>query len=119
MRVSIGAKDWAEIRPVEELTRADRKAVNAHVIYEINAEAGLLVVNSGRDDDANAALLARICTDWSLPFPSPATDPSSLDRLTLEQDDALRKAIKPDMAAILGQNAPVKQNELPTAAFVS
>lgn len=119
MRVELPGGHWAELKPAEELTRADRKAVNAFVVYEVNAEAGRLVVNAGRDDEANAALLARICTDWSLPFPPPATDPSHMDRLSLEQDDALREAIRPHMEAVLGRNAPVNKNEGPTAGSAS
>lgn len=119
MRVEIGDGQWAEITPVGELTRADRKAVNVHVIYEVNAEEGRLVVNAGRDDEAAAALLGRVCTDWSLPMPPPSKDLKSLDGLSLAQDDALKAAIQPHLAAILGKNAPVPGNETPTQASAS
>ncbi len=99
MRAQIGEKDWAEITPVESLTRLDRKAVNAAIVFE-QGDGGA-VVRASMDDDMADALLARVCTDWSLPWPAPATEPSSLDKLTLEQDDALREAIKPHIKAIL------------------
>jgi hypothetical protein len=117
VRVPIGDNGWAEFRPAEELTRADRRAVNAVIVFE-QGDSGP-VVRASLDDDMATVLLPRICTDWSFPFPPPATDPASLDRLTLEQDDELKKAIQPHIKAILGQNAPVKGNEIPTAAFVS
>ena len=117
MRVAIGGSDWAEIMPVEQLRRADRKTVNAVIIFE-QGEAGP-VIRAGMDDDIATAVLCRVCTDWSLPYPSPVLDPSSLDKLTLEQDDELRKAIRPHVAAILGQDAPAKENEVPTQGSVS
>lgn len=117
MRVAIGEKDWAEITPVEQLTRADRKAVNAVIVFE--QHDGTPVVRASMDDDMADAILSRVCADWSLPLPPPAADASSLDRLTLEQDDELRKAIKPHIQAILGQNSPVKENEVPTRASAS
>lgn len=119
MRVEIGDGQWAEIKPVSELTRADRVAVNGLVVYEINAEAGRLVVNQGREDDTAAALLGRICTDWSLPLAPPSADIKSLDGLSLTQDDALKAAIRPHLKAILGQNAPTEDNETPTPASAS
>jgi hypothetical protein len=114
MRVVIGPNDWAEITPVEQLTRADRRAVNAAIVFE-QGENGP-VVHASMDDDMADALLGRVITDWSLPFPTPAVDPGALDRLSLEQDDALRQVIQPYIRAILGQNAPAKDNEVPTPA---
>jgi hypothetical protein len=119
VRVELPEGNWAEIRPVEELSRADRRAVNKFVVYEVNAEAGRMVINAGADDDAATALLERICTDWSLPLPPPSKDVKSLDRLSLAVDDALRAAIRPHTQAILGHNAPTKDNEVPTAASAS
>lgn len=117
MRIEIGDGQWAEITPVEQLTRLDRKAVNAAIVFEQNG--GSPVVRASMDDDMATALLARVCTDWSLPWPPPAADPSSLDKLSLDQDDALRKAIQPHITAILGKNAPVPGNETPTPASAS
>jgi hypothetical protein len=117
MRVAIGEKDWAEITPVGQLTRADRKAVNATIVFE--QHDGNPVMRASVDDDVADAILTRVCTDWSFPFPPPVTDAASLDRLALEQDDELRKAIQPHIKAILGKNSPVKENEVPTVASAS
>ena len=119
MRVPIGNTDWAEISPVEQLTRADRKAVNATIVYEVNPESGLPLIKAALDDQMTGAILERVCTDWSLNFPPPCTDPASLDKLNLEQDDALRAAVLPHIQAIKGVNAPAKDNEVPTGASAS
>lgn len=116
MRVSLGPNDWAELKPVNELTRADRKAVNAAIVFEQGEHP---VVRASMDDDMFAALAGRVVLDWSLPLPTPSVDPSGLDRLSLEVDDQLHEALRPHMAAVLGQDAPVKGNEVPTPASVS
>lgn len=119
MRVPIGGTDWAEIKPVEELTRADRVAVNAVICFEGDAVTGNPIVRASLDDDMATAILARVCTDWSLPLFPPVKDVNGLDGLTLEQDDALRAAIQPHLEAIKGKGAPVKENEVPTPSSVS
>lgn len=119
MRVAIGGTDWAEIMPVDQLRRADRKAVNATIIFEQDTESKRPVLRASMDDDMATAILCRVCTDWSLPYPCPVLDPDSLDKLTLEQDDELRKAIQPHLDAIRGATAPAPENEVPTKASVS
>jgi hypothetical protein len=119
MRVPIGDKDWAELKPIEELSRLDRKAVNTVVVYEIDSKTGRAIAHASMDDDVADILLSLICTDWSLPFPAPVTDPKGLDLLTLEQDNALRRAIQPYLAAIRGDNAPSPDNEVPTKGSAS
>lgn len=115
MRIQIDAKNWAELKPIEDLTRKDRTAVNAVVLYELDPENSHPIFHGDSDDNMVGALLGRICMDWSLPFLNPVTDPSSLDKLTLEQDDALREACAPYLAAIRGRNAPSQENAVPTA----
>jgi hypothetical protein len=117
VRVELPGGNWAELKPIGELTRADRRAVNAAIIFE--QDGGKPVVRASMDDDMFAALAGRVILDWSFPLPTPAVDPNGLDRLTLEQDDELHKAIKPYLDAVLGNHAPVKGNEVPTSAFVS
>ena len=119
MRVAIGGSDWAEITPVSELRRADRKAVNATIIFEQDTETGRPVLRASMDDDMATAIMCRAVTDWSLPFPPPVADPASLDKLSLEQDDELRQAIQPHLDAIRGKNAPGQENAVPTPASVS
>jgi hypothetical protein len=119
MRVKLSEQHWAEIKPVEELTRADRAAVNEFFVLETDVAHGRVITRASADDGMSPALLERICTDWSLPFPSPGTDPKSLDRLPLDIDDALRKAIQPHIHALTGLGAPVQENEVPTPASVS
>lgn len=119
MRVAIGGKDWAEIKPVEELTRSDRKAVNAVIVIEADAASGRIITRASMDDEMAAAVMCRIISDWSFPYPPPGTDPKSLDRLPLGVDDELRKAIQPHLDAIRGSNAPSSDNEVPTPASAS
>jgi hypothetical protein len=128
MRVALGPKDWAEVKPVEELTRADRRAVNAVIVFETEpaeqepgkpAKPGRPIMRASMDDDMFAAVAARVVTDWSLPLPKPSEDPSALDRLSLELDSALHKAVQPHLDAILGKAAPVEGNEVPTPASAS
>jgi len=119
VRVPIGGTDWVELKPVEELTRADRKAVNAHIIVEADPATGRILMQASRDDEMADALLTRICTDWSFLFHNPSVDPSSLDKLSLEQDTAIRAAIQPHIDAIKGVNAPAKDNEVPTPGSAS
>jgi hypothetical protein len=117
VRVELPGGNWAEIKPVNELTRADRRAVNAAIIFEQNE--GQPVVRASMDDDMFAALAGRVILDWSFPLPTPAVDPNGLDRLTLEQDDELHKALQPYLNAVLGKNAPIKDNQVPTIASAS
>jgi hypothetical protein len=119
MRVAISDTHWAEIKPVEELTRADRAAVNEFFVIEADTQNGRIISRASVDDGMSQALLCRICTDWSLPFPSPDKDPKSLDRLPLDVDDALREAIRPHIKALTGLGAPVPGNEVPTPASAS
>lgn len=119
MRVPIDDKNWAEIMPVEELTRAHRKAVNEFLVTEYDQSTGRLVIRASADDAMSAALLNLICTDWSLPYHNPSMDPASLDKLSLAQDEALRLAIQPHILAIRGVNAPVPANEVPTRGSAS
>jgi hypothetical protein len=117
MRVDITGGQWAEIRPVSELTRADRVAVNEVITYDTDGK--VLVYKASSDDHAAAAILARVCTDWSLPLAPPVVDIKSLDSLSLEQDDALRASVEEHLKAIQGKNAPLQENPVPTASFVS
>ena len=117
MRVEIGEGQWAEIKPVSELTRADRVAVNEVITYDTDGKT--LVYKASSDDNAAAAILGRVCTDWSLPLPPPAVDIKSLDSLSLAQDDALRASVEEHLKAVQGKNAPLQENPVPTASFVS
>jgi hypothetical protein len=119
VRVAIDDSNWAEIKPVEELTRAHRKAVNEFLVSEYDPASGRLVIRASADDAMSAALLHLICTDWSLPIHNPSMDKDSLDRLSLEQDEKLRAAIQPHINAIKGLNAPVPANEVPTKGSAS
>jgi len=119
MRVPIDEKNWAEITPPEQLTRFERKAVNATIVYEVNPASGLPLIKASLDDEMTGAILCLVCTDWSLPIPAPVHDPKSLDKLTLEQDDKLREAVIPHIQAIKGGKAPVPANEVPTPGSAS
>jgi hypothetical protein len=114
MRVPLDGQNWVEIKPVSELTRADRMAVNEVIVYEKSEDN--LILRASADDKAAGAVMARVITDWSFPMGVPSVDPSSLDRLSLEQDDALRAAVEEHLKAIQGKNAPAPGNEVPTPA---
>lgn len=95
------------------MRRGDRRAVNQVILLE-SGEGGRAVIRGSMDDDMRTAVLQRVVTDWSLPWPVPAGHPEVLDNLTIEQDDALSKAVEPHLDMIRGRNAPVKENENPT-----
>lgn len=67
------------------LTRAQR-----HRLIEI--EVGVPTVN---------ALAAWLITEWSYPLPTPAADPSSLDLIPGEDDDALNELLWPPVGQLL------------------
>lgn len=119
MRVPLDAQNWAEIKPVEELTRADRIAVNDVIVYEGEPGTGRLIVRASADDHAATAILARVIVDWSFPIPIPSAEIKSLAQLSLAQDEALRAAVEPHLKAIQGKDAPGKENAVPTAGSAS
>ena len=119
MRVQLDTENWADLKEVADLRRGDRKAVNKAIVFEGDPETGRPVIRASMDDDMADAVLAHVVIDWSFGLPLPAKDASSIDKLTLEQDDNLRKAIQPHLDAIQGNTAPVKDNEDPTAASAS
>jgi hypothetical protein len=119
MQVTLDADHWAEIKEVADLRRGDRRAVNAAIVFEGDPETNRPIIRASLDDDMANALLPLVVLNWSLPLPLPAKDVKSLDKLTLQQDDNLRKAIQPHIDACQGKGAPVKDNEDPTPASAS
>jgi Arc/MetJ family transcription regulator len=118
MRVELDASSWAEIMDVSELRSGDRKAVNKAVRVELD-EKQQPILSGALTQDMRDALLKRVVRDWSFPFPIPEKDPVSLDKLTLEQEDALNKAIKPHMDLIDGTVDPTRRDTDPTADSAS
>lgn len=130
MRVSLDTDNWAELKDVSELRRADRAAVNKRIIINFD-EDGSRVIRASMDDDMSEAVIEHVVTEWSFPYPVPARNPyrpaagkipenpGSLSFLTLEQDDALRQAIQPYLDAISGKGAPTADNADPTPASAS
>lgn len=112
MQVQLGGSDWAEIKEQADLRRKDRKEVNKAIRFEY--QDGEPIVSGSLQDDMEDAVLKNVVTNWSLQFPLPSVDPKSLDKLTLDQDDKLREAVQPLLAALRGKNAPVEENEDPT-----
>jgi hypothetical protein len=94
-------------------------AVNDVIVYEGEPGTGRLIVRASADDHAAAAIMARVITDWSFPIALPSLEPKSLDQLSLAQDTALRAAVEPHLKAIQGQDAPAKENAVPTAGSAS
>lgn len=137
MQVMLDETNWADLKEVSDLRRGDRKAVNEKIVFEGNPETGRPIIRASMDDDIADAVLEHVVLNWSLPLPLPAADPyrpasvsadgktqipesiGSVNKLTIPQADALYEAIKPHIAALTGQNVPVKDNETPTPASVS
>lgn len=120
MQVTLdSAGNWAQLKEVADLRRADRRAVNQAIVVETDPKTRAPIIRGSLDDDIADATLKHVVENWSLPFPLPSADPASLDKLTLEQDDALRKAIQPHIDALQGKNAPTKENPDPTPASAS
>ena len=120
MRIQIDAQNWVEVKDVSQLTKADRNAVNEFIVSEYDPTTGRLIMRASVDDRMSEALLKRIFVDWSLTtLPGPSIDPDFLDKLTLEQDEALRAGIQPHIEAIQGKNAPRPENPVPTQGSAS
>lgn len=114
-----GQGNTADLKDVSELRRGDRRFVNAATSFEVDPDTNKPIMTGAMDDDRATALLRLVVLNWTLPLPLPAKDPSSLDKLTLEQDDNLREAIEPYLAAIAGRDAPTPDNETPTPVSAS
>lgn len=118
MQVKLDETNWADLKEVSDLRRGDRVAVNEKIVVEATAD-GRPIIRQSMDDDIADAVLAHVVLNWSFPMPLPAVDPSSVDKLTLPQTDALYEAIKDHVAALTGNTAPVKGNETPIPASAS
>lgn len=114
MQIKLDETNWADIKEVSELRRVDRKAINAVTSFEIDPATQRPVLRASVDDEIAEAVMKSVVNDWSLQLPLPKVDASYLDRLTLEQDTALREAIQPHINALQGNTTPVKANEVPT-----
>lgn len=104
---------WVEISGPDELRNGDRKAVNKATSIHLD-ENGQPVIPGSLYDDRRDALLRRIILSWSFPSSVPSVDPEALDRLTIEQGDALNEAVKPHMKLIDGDENPSKRGTDPT-----
>ena len=114
MRVDLGEDQWADLRELGELRRADQKAVLRSTTMEIDPAEGKAFINGAADEDQVDALMERIITNWSLPLPLPSQDPKSLGKLTMAQGDALADAAKPYLEAINVKVDPAKKGTDPT-----
>ena len=116
MHVQLDDTNWVELKEVGDLRRADRRALNKAIVYEVDPETKRPVIRASLDDDMADAVLPLLVTNWSLPFPLPSVDLKGLDALTLDQDAKLREAIQDHLNALQGKNAPAKDNADPTPA---
>lgn len=114
MRIDLGDGNWAELRELDELRRADQKAVLRSTEMEIDPAEGKAYVNGAADQDQVDALMERIITNWSLPLPLPSKDRHSLGKLTMAQGDALDEAAAPYLDAINQKVDPAKKGTDPT-----
>lgn len=113
MRVKLDAKNWAEIIPADELRSGDRRAVNRAVRIELD-ENQKPILTGALTEDMRDVLLKRVVREWSFSFPIPGKDERSLDKLTLEQEDALNEAVRPHMDLLTGQVNPMERDSDPT-----
>lgn len=131
MRVELSNGAWADLREPSELRSADRKAVNRVVSFHVD-ENSRPIFSASMDDDMAAACLRRVITQWSFPMPLPKDDPGkppspdqpdgipgSLDKLELEDEDLLRKAVEEHMKLLKGDVNPVKRGTDPTSGSES
>ncbi len=119
MQIFLDETNWADLKELSDLRRSDRKAVNQAIVFEGNPETGRPIIRASMDDDMTDAIAIHVISNWSLPLPLPSVDPTSLDKLTLDQGDALEAALRPYLDAIRGTNAPVKGNDTPTPVSAS
>jgi hypothetical protein len=115
MRVELPEGQWAEVSEVSDLRDGDRKAVNRSFTLSADAD-GLPKIPGDTDDKMTDALLVRICHNWSLPFPPPDQDTTSLDKLTIPQGKALREGIAEHLALVKDEVNPSKPDTDPTGA---
>lgn len=75
---------WVQSADVKTLTRGDRREMIKLARTASAENAGFATVDY---------LLTHLITAWSYPFPIPAEDPASLDRIPAEDDDAITELI--------------------------
>lgn len=119
MQVNLDADHWADLREIDELRADVRRAVNKVSSLIVDVETKAPVIPGDLEDRRMDELIKSVVTNWSLQLPLPSVDPKSLLKLTLKQDEALRSALEGHLNAILGREAPVKDNEGPTESSAS
>ncbi len=108
-RIDLPSGAWIEYR--NELKVKDRLAVQEVAMMEVaeggNSKASFLAMQN----DMRNALLGRIITAWSYPFPVPAQNSFAaadvvLGEMDLDDYAALEKEVEPLMAKISGHGTP-------------
>jgi hypothetical protein len=115
MRIELDSSNWAEVKEIDELRNADRKAVNRATSVNYDDTGGHLMLASV-ESDRYEALAARVVTEWSLPLKLPGRDKSVFDELTLEQEQHLREKLRGHMAVIDERTEPGRPGTGPTSA---
>jgi len=120
VRIELGGGQFADVKEVDELRSGDRHAANAAFTLRIDPETKQAILPGDMDDNMRRALLCRIITAWNLQWPLPSRRPDSLDKLTLEQEDALYKGIEEHFKVIKGQDEdPSEEGTVPTSDSAS
>lgn len=77
MRITLPDDGWADLRDPSDLRAKDKIAVQRAIVFSMlsgdNGEQARIPVSAAMSDDMCIALLCRIITAWSLPYPVPAT----------------------------------------------
>lgn len=100
MKVELPGGNWADIKPVEELKAKDKIAVERVVTFlQPSKEGDPIPMHAGIAEDMQIAMLCKVITAWSFPFPLPAV-PEDIEDLDIVTYNALCEAIDPHMQVV-------------------
>lgn len=110
-----GSPNWIEYR--DDLRVRDRLAVQAVAKVQIG-ETGNSVSMMEMENDMRNALLGRIITAWSYPYPIPANNSFAaadvvIGDMDLDDYSVLEAAVQPFMDKISGRKAPADPKKQP------
>ncbi len=102
MRIELGNGQYADVLEVDDLRDGHRTKVNAAIQLRVDPDTKQVIIPGDMDDAMRRALYGEIITGWNLNYPVPGKRPDSLDHLTFDQADALRKGTEKHFKAVRG-----------------